>query len=68
MAPGYGWYYNGSDDYGDANIDWKDYDPDDANADNAGADNFDDNYDADADRYVDAVNNDGCKQQWRKFL
>ena len=44
------------------------YDPDDANADNAGADNFDDNYDADADRYVDAVNNDGCKQQWRKFL
>ena len=39
------------------------YDPDDANADNAGADNFDDNYDANADRYVDAVNNDGCKKQ-----
>ena len=60
-----GWVNDNVYDSGEANPDWKDYDHDDKNADIAGTNNADDDYDADAYRYVDASINDGCRQQWR---
>ena len=67
MAHNYGEYDDGGDESGDANPNWRYYDRDDVNADNAGADDVDDEYDTDADSYVDAGNNDGWRKQWIWF-
>ena len=48
MAPNYGHYFNGGDDSGDANPNWKNYEPGDVNSDNVLVDDFDDDNDADA--------------------